>query len=259
MKVLKLQWLVMILFALAISGCSEEDIQDIVPTKIDENNAEEMARHGLDMMEVGSLSKDIAEYVKVNDPDNSAVSQTMNCSDVFTGATGTLTVTGSTLASGGTSYSLNISFNDCAVNNLTLNGSVATTSTTVDTTKTKSVSGSLSVTNSQSLSGSVTLSLDNFWFDKISDTVTNPDNYTKEFGMTLGIPVAGDVSVGGSFGGVDTNNPDNPTSGTMTVSASGASRVTAVDNLNFALDVDPEGDGSFVPVDNGNGSNTYAW
>ena len=45
----------------------------------------------------------------------------------------------------------------------------------------------------------------------------------------------------------------------MTVSASGVARVTAVDNTSFALDVDPEDDGSFVPVDNGNGANTYAW
>ena len=77
--------------------------------------------------------------------------------------------------------------------------------------------------------------------------------------MTLGIPLMGDVSVGGSFNGAGTNNPDNPTSGSMTVSASGVARVTAVDNMSFALDVDPEDDGSFVPVDNGNGANTYAW
>jgi hypothetical protein len=256
MRVLNSQWLVTSIFVLVVSGCSEEKVSDIIPTKIDAGNAEKVSRYALDTMEVGSISNNVADYIKTNDPDNAAVNQTLNCSDLITGAMGTLTVTGTTLATGDTNYNLNIMFNDCTDANLTLNGSVSATSTSVNTTKTKSVSGSLSVTNSQS---SITLSLNNFWLDKISDTAINPDNYTKEFGMTLGIPLMGDVSVGGSFNGAGTNNPDNPTSGSMTVSASGVARVTAVDNMSFALDVDPEDDGSFVPVDNGNGANTYAW
>jgi len=258
MRVLNLQWLVASILVLAVSGCSGEKTSSVyvVPAKIDAGNAENVSRSALDAMDVGSISNNVADYIKTNDPDNTAVNQTLNCSDVITGALGTFTVTGTTLATGDTNYNLNIKFTDCTVANLTLNGSVSATSTTVNTTKTKSVSGSLSVTNSQS---SLTLSLNNFWLDKISDTATNPDNYTKDFGMTLGIPLMGDVSVSGSFNGVGTNNPDNPTSGSMTVSASGVARVTAVDNMSFALDVDPQGDGTFVPVDNGNGANTYAW
>lgn len=260
MNVLKINLIWGVFAAMLLIGCSSddivEDLMDIIPSKINSSNAEEVARYGLDMAEIGSISKNVAEYVDTNwAGDPTSVNQTLDCSAIDPQFTGTVNVTGAIFPG----IDLTIEYVNCQTSDLSLNGTVSVSQLVENTTKTSTVSGSLTAENANNVS----ISVSNFLFEKVSDTVTNPDDYVKTYSATLSIPLLGTLDADGSISGSDLNDPDNPLAGStviMTASDNSRAKLTSVGANGFTLEVDEDGDGTYEisPLANGS-TDIFPW
>jgi len=249
---LNLQRCVIPVTLLLLVACGEEDSNGL-SFSITTNNAEEVARYGLDMAEIGSYSKDVGEIVNINETiaDRSKVDESVNCNLIEGFLTGSVTVTGSLDPT-----NLTIRFVDCASAVASLSG-VATVSQLTDSMtgiKTSTVDGSMTAKHTAS---GLSLGVSQFFYEKISDTNNSPNLYEKNFFMKLSVPILGSFSVDGVMSGDESGTVvDKPLVGsvvTMTGSNKSKVRLTSVGVNGYNLEVDADGDGIYESTLSGDG------
>lgn len=233
------RFLIISVLLVGLSACSSEDVAGLLGFKIDANNAPDVARAALDMAEAANLAEDVTDAMVGTGP---TVNETVNCNDPLigaTGASGTATITG-TIGSG--SKNLTITYNNCTMNGYALNGSFTVASTTVTTAngdiQTDNISGNLAVDYSGQ-----SFSISNYSMVSVRNKTT--EDYSEDFGMTLSIPLLGDVNIDTTvpFLGNKLNSPDKPTAGELVVSSNSSMlKLTAIDNVTgYNLDLDSDG------------------
>ena len=239
-------------FLLSLTACSAEDIAELLDLKIDANNAADVARSALDMTEVSDLAEKVTDIITGTGPD---INEAINCADIpgVTNASGTATVTGTI---GDNSENLTVSYTNCSMNGYTISGSLSVISATVGDLEAATVGGNLSVD-----SNGKTISIKNYSMVSDKDKVTG--EYTNNFGMTLTLPLIGDILIDSTtpFTGNKLNEPDKPVTGVMTVTAlnSGVELTGEGRLIGYSLALDSDGDSNYeTPVLN-NGSTLFNW
>ena len=234
----------------SITACSSDDIAELLGVKIDADNAADVARAALDMVEVSDLAEEVTELVAGAGPN---INETVNCADVpgVTGS-GTATIVGTTGAAGD---DLTVTYTSCTMNDFTVNGSLNVTASTTGDVETETVSGNLTV--SEGTTGE-SFSIKNYSMLSTKDKVVG--DYTKDFGMTVSLPILGDIVIDTPtpFTG---NNTDKPEIGVMTVTGSSSGvELTAEGSLTgYSLALDSTGNLIYeTPVLNG-GSTIFPW
>lgn len=241
-------------FIISITACSAEDIAELLGVKIDADNAADVARAALDMAEVSDLAEEVTGLVAGTGPD---INETINCADVpgVTGS-GTAAVVGTTGVAGD---DLTVTYNSCTMNGFTLNGSLNVTASTTGDIETETVSGNLTVGEGNT---GKSFSIKNYSMLSTKDKVVG--DYTKDFGMTVTLPILGDIVLDTPtpFSGNNVANlTDKPETGVMTVTgSSSAVELTAEGNsTGYSLALDSNGDRIYeTPVLNGTGT-IFPW
>ena len=231
----------------SITACSSDDIAELLGVKIDADNAADVARAALDMAEVSDLAEEVTELVAGAGPN---INETVNCADVpgVTGS-GTATIVGTTGAAGD---DLTVTYTSCTMNDFTVNGSLNVTASTTGDVETETVSGNLTV--SEGTTGE-SFSIKNYSMLSTKDKVVG--DYTKDFGMTVSLPILGDIAIDTPtpFTGNNISNPsDKPETGVMTVtgSSSGVELTAEGNSTGYSLALDSTGNLIYeTPVLNG--------
>jgi len=241
-------------FIFSITACSTEEIAELLGVKIDSDNAAEVARAALDMAEVSDLAEEVTDLVAGTGPN---INETINCADVpgVTGS-GTATIVGTTGAAGD---DLSVTYASCTMNDFSLNGVLNVTSSTAGDVETETVSGNLTVS---SVSAGESFSIKNYSMLSIKDKVVG--DYSKDFGMTVSLPIIGDIVIDTPTpltGNNISNLTDKPEAGVMTVTgrSSGVELTAEGNSTDYSLALDSDGDRIYeTPVLNG-GSTIFAW
>jgi len=241
-------------FIISITACSAEDIAELLGVKIDADNAADVARAALDMAEVSDLAEEVTDLVAGTGPD---INETINCADVpGVAGSGTATVVGT---AGATGDDLTVTYASCTMNDFTINGSLNVTSSTTGDIETETVSGNLTVDAGDT---GESFSIKNYSMLSTRDKVIG--DYTKDFGMTVSLPIIGDIVIDTPTpftGNNDSNLTDKPETGVMTVTEinSGVELTAEGNSTGYSLALDSNGDRTYeTPVLNG-GSTIFAW
>ncbi|MDH5327298.1 MAG: hypothetical protein OEZ68_19060 [Gammaproteobacteria bacterium] len=255
---------------LFLTGCLEEVTSELF--RIDANNAQDVIKAALDAKDAISHAFDAAE-VMLNDtttyPSGTSytnITYNVSCNDPALNATtipsnGDLTIGGNYSPSG--TSNLTLSFNNCVIQNSTLNGSLSMSHIEnaggVADYDESSLSGSLSA-DVTSDSGTLSLNLSNIVYDytrnkanangAISTPATEP--YTEFFQLSLSVPLMGSLSIDTPVileGDKKDTASNKPSIGQMTVTAGGntGAQLDANNGVATSYDVaaDTDGDGVY--------------
>ena len=239
-------------FIFSITACSTEDLAELLGVKIDADNAADVARAALDMAEVSDLAEELTDLVPVGaGPD---INETVNCGDLpdVTGS-GTATIVGTT---GDAGDDITVTYTNCTMNNFTLNGSLNVTASTTGDIETETVFGNLTVSAGDT---GESFSIRNYSMLSTRDKVVG--NYTKDFGMTVSLPIIGDIVIDTPtpFTGNNINTIDKPETGVMTVTGSSSGVELTADSSTTGYYLMLDANGNLVYDTQISGSMIFPW